>query len=110
MKLKKNLKKDVLGIKISFEDGGKEVGRAFLYILTNQLHKRSFGFLEDVFVNEKYRGQGLGSKLITTALAEAKRQGCYKVIATSRNTKPGLKKYYAKFGLKVWGVEYRKDF
>ncbi len=109
MKLKKILKKDVSGVKITYQDKNKEVGRAFLYVLKNGLHKEPFGFLEDVFVNEHYRGHGLGSKLILAAIAEAKKRNCYKLIATSRNSKPQLRKFYKRFGLNLWGVEFRKD-
>lgn len=110
MKLQKQVKKDVYGVKIIYSDQGKEVGRAYLYVLRNSLHRRPFGFLEDVFVDEAYRMHGLGSKLVTAAVAEAKKHKCYKLIATSRNTKPQLRKFYKKFGLEVWGVEFRKDF
>ena len=110
MNLKKTIKKNVYGVKISYQEGGREVGRAFLYILKNDLHKKPFGFLEDVFVNEKYRGHGLGSKLVLAAVAEAKKRKCYKLIATSRVSKPELRKFYKKFGLDVWGVEFRIDF
>ncbi|HBX16020.1 MAG TPA: GNAT family N-acetyltransferase, partial [Candidatus Magasanikbacteria bacterium] len=36
------------GIKFFIKDGKKEIGRAYLYILKNDLHKEPFGFLEDV--------------------------------------------------------------
>jgi GNAT superfamily N-acetyltransferase len=109
MKIVKQIKKNVFGVKISYRGSRKEIGRAYLYVLNNGLHKKPFGFLEDVFVNEKYRGQGLGSKLINAAIIEAKRRGCYKLIATSRNSKPLLRKFYKRFGLEVWGAEFRKD-
>ena len=98
------------GIKLEIRDGKKVAGRAFLYVFKNGLHKEPFALLEDVFVNEQYRKLGLGSKLITEALKEAKKLKCYKVIATSRNSKPELQKFYKKFGLEVWGVEYRVNF
>ncbi len=110
VKLKKSIKKNVYGVKLSFEEKGKEIGRAFLYVINNGLHKKPFGLLEDVFVDEKYRSLGLGSKLVTAAVKEAKKRKCYKLIATSRNSKPELQKFYKKFGLEVWGVEYRVNF
>jgi GNAT superfamily N-acetyltransferase len=110
MKLKKTIKKNVYGVKISFEEKGKEIGRALLYVINNELHQRPFGLLEDVFVHQEYRSQGLGSKLVKQVIAEAKKRKCYKLIATSRNSKPELQKFYKKFGLNVWGVEYRKNF
>ena len=110
MKLNKTIKKDVYGIKFAFEEKGKETGRAFLYVMKNNLHKRPFGLLEDVFVNQKYRGQGLGSKLILAAVAEAKKRKCYKLLATARNSKKELHKYYGKFGFKLHGAELRINF
>jgi GNAT superfamily N-acetyltransferase len=109
MKLSKAIKKDVYGVKLTFTLKGKVIGRAFLYILKNDLHKRPFGLLEDVFVDQNFRSRGLGSQLVTAALAEAKKRKCYKVIATSRKTKSELKSYYARFGLRVWGTEFRID-
>ncbi len=110
MKIKKAVKKNLYGIKITFEEKGKEIGRAFLYVINNDLHKRPFGLLEDVFVDARFRSKGLGSKLVKQAVAEAKKRNCYKLIATSRNSKPELQKFYKKFGLNIWGVEYRVDF
>ena len=39
------------GIKFFIEEDGKEVARAFLYIMHNNLHKEPFGFMEDVFIH-----------------------------------------------------------
>lgn len=110
MKFKKLKVKSAYGIKITVEDKGKELGRAFLYLLKNAQHSRPFGLLEDVFVAESLRGKGIGSKLVVEAIKEAKKRDCYKLIATSRVSKPEMKKYYKKFGFKVWGSEFRMDF
>ena len=109
MEFKKEKKDNVSGIKIVAVENGQEAGRAFLYLLKNDLHQEPFGFLEDVFVEAEYHKQGLGSQLVEKVIEEAKAQGCYKLIATSRSSKPELEKFYAKFGLNVWGVEFRKD-
>ncbi len=110
MEFKQEILKDTFAIKITAQEDGKVVGRCLLYILKNELHKEPFGLLEDVFVEESHRNHGLGSQLVQRAVDEAKAQGCYKLIATSRNSKPELQKFYAKFGLEVWGVEYRVNF
>ena len=55
------------GIKFFVEDGGKKIARAYLYILFNE-HDRPFGLMEDVFVGEAYRSQGLGSKTDSLSL------------------------------------------
>ncbi|HZI95636.1 MAG TPA: GNAT family N-acetyltransferase [Candidatus Paceibacterota bacterium] len=98
------------GIKFFVKIDGKEVGRAFLYILNNDLHKKPFGFLEDVYVNESLRGQGIGSQLLDKVINEAKISGCYKIVATSRYSRSKVHKLYERIGFKNQGVEFRIDF
>src|ERR1700722_7381326 len=109
MEIKKETLREAYAVKFTAVDDGKVVGRVYVYILKNELHDQPFGLLEDVFVEESHRNKGIGSQLIEKAIADAKEHGCYKLIATSRNAKPELQTYYAKFGLDVWGVEYRHD-
>ncbi len=42
-----------IGKKLFIEENGVEIARAYLYFLKNDLHKKPFGFMEDVFVQEK---------------------------------------------------------
>jgi GNAT superfamily N-acetyltransferase len=100
----------VKGIKFSAEINDKEVGRALLYILLNNLHKEPFGFLEDVYVDENLRGKGIGTQLLNQVINEAKRRGCYKVVATSRYERPEVHKLYERIGFKRQGIEFRLDF
>lgn len=96
-----------VGLRFSLTKNGKEIGRAFLYILRNDLHDTPFGFLEDVFIEEKFRGQGHGEKLVKAAIAEAKRQGCYKLIGTSRYARERVHEFYKKLGFADYGKEFR---
>lgn len=98
------------GIKFFIEIDGKEVGRAFLYILHNDLHEKPFGFLEDVYINENLRGQGIGTKLLNEIIEEAKRNECYKIVATSRYSRPKVHKLYERLGFENQGIEFRLDF
>lgn len=95
--------------KITAEENGKVLGRAYLYFMFNDLHTEPFGFLEDVFVNEENRGGGIGSKLVTEGIAEAKKQNCYKLICTSRYTSEKVHALYTKLGFKDHGKEFRID-
>ena len=52
------------GVRFSITKSGKEVGRAYLYLLNNDLHKQPFGLLEDVFVDGEYRGTGIAKELL----------------------------------------------
>lgn len=95
------------GIRFSIEEGGVEISRARLYIMNNDLHEESFGFVEDVFVKEGSRSYGYGSKLIQEMVEEAKRLGCYKIIATSRKSRKNVHRFYKKNGFEKYGHEFR---
>lgn len=95
------------GIKFFAEKDGKEVARAFLYIMHNELHKEPFGFMEDVFVDESLRGQGIGTKLVNKVITKAKELGCYKLVATSRHERENVHKLYEKLGFKNFGIEFK---
>lgn len=104
------IKKTSYAVRFSILDNKKEIGRAYIYILKNDLHLEPFALLEDVFVEESYRGKNLGTKLVKAAVAEAKKRGCYKIISTSRKDRPRLHAYYEKLGLKKYGHAFRKNF
>ncbi|MBI2666574.1 GNAT family N-acetyltransferase [Candidatus Woesearchaeota archaeon] len=98
------------GFRFSLTEKGKEVARGFLYILQNDLHKEPFGFLEDVYVREEYRGKGNGEKIVRAAIREAKRQGCYKLVGNSRNSREQTHMFYKKMGFQDYGKEFRMEF
>lgn len=98
------------GIKFFIERNGKEIARAYLYLMKNDLHKRPFGLMEDVFVEESLRCKGYGTKIVKELIKEAKKQNCYKLIATSRYQREKVHKLYKKLGFKNWGKEFRMDF
>jgi len=97
-------------IRISASRDKKELGHAYLYILSNDLHDRPFGFLEDVFVDESCRGEGIGSRLVRAVIEEAKARGCYKLIATSRFSRRHVHAFYRRLGFQRHGFEFRIDF
>ncbi|MGF1480162.1 MAG: GNAT family N-acetyltransferase [Cyanophyceae cyanobacterium] len=98
------------GIRISVKADGAEIGRAYLYLMRNDWHEQPFALLEDVFVNQSYRGQGIGSKLVKQAIELAKEADCYKLIATSRTSRPQVHKLYQRLGFIQHGIEFRLDF
>jgi len=65
--------------------------------------------LEDVFVDENLRGRGLGMQIINAIIKEAKRNKCYKIVATSRHSRPKVHRLYEKLGFKNHGIEFRMD-
>lgn len=97
------------GFKVRILDGEKEIGRAFLYLLYNDLHSRPFGFVEDVFLDSDYRGHNLGKDIMEKIVGTARENNCYKIIFTSRLAKERLHNYYEKQGFGKWGYEFRMD-
>ena len=109
VKFRKTIKKSN-AVKIEILDGRKKIGRAFLYLIYNDLHKKPYGLMEDVFVEPKFRGQGWGTKIIKEIMRLAKRQGCYKLIGTSRFQNAGAQRLYKKLGFQKHGMEFRINF
>jgi GNAT superfamily N-acetyltransferase len=98
------------GIRFSISANGSEVARAYLYVMTNDLHEAPFGLLEDVHVDESQRGNGLGSALVREVIAAAQEVGCYKLIATSRTSRRKVHELYQRLGFEQHGVEFRINF
>lgn len=98
------------GVRLSIQLDGIEVARAFLYLMSNNLHEAPFGFLEDVYVDESLRGQGLGTEIVNAVITEAKALGCYKLIATSRYSRSKVHDLYLRLGFRDQGKEFRIDF
>lgn len=100
---------DAKGIRISITENGLEVGRAYIYLMQNDLHAQPFGLMEDVYVDESCRGKGIGSKLVEKVIEIAKESNCYKLIATSRISRPKVHQLYQRLGFSQHGVEFRLD-
>ncbi|MDO8499898.1 MAG: GNAT family N-acetyltransferase [bacterium] len=96
-------------IKFIFEKDGQVAGRAYLYLITNDLHEQCYGLVEDLFVDDKWRGQGIGTELLTAVMVEARKRKCYKLIGTSRTARAEVHEWYERLGFKKYGVEFRMD-
>jgi GNAT superfamily N-acetyltransferase len=100
---------EATGIRISVTDSDTEIGRAYIYIMHNDLHDQPFGLMEDVYVDEAHRGKGVGSELVKQVIELAKKANCYKLIATSRTSRPKVHELYQQLGFTLHGVEFRID-
>lgn len=96
-------------VKYQVVKGKKVVGRVSLYVVKNNLHKRPYGYIEDLYVEEALRGQGYGKALLLTLIAEAKKKKLYKLVGTSRTFRTQIHSFYEKFGFKKYGFEFRMD-
>ena len=97
------------GIRFSIDGPTGEIARAYLYVMTNDLHAEPFGLLEDVFVDESHRGSGLGTALVQEVIAAAREAGCYKLVATSRASRPKVHELYERLGFANYGLEFRMN-
>jgi len=97
------------GYRLSLIVDGKEIGRCYVYLIWNDLHEKPYALLEDVWIDEGYRGKGYGTELVKKAIEFAKSKGCYKIIATSRFERENVHKFYENIGFKKWGYEFRID-
>ena len=66
-----------------------------------------FGYLDDVFVLEQRRGQGIGTKLMREALKDARRKGCVRVELGTRRDNIRARRLYERLGFQeLDGVRY----
>ncbi len=95
------------GTRFSITEKDIEIARATLYIMTNDLHQEPFGFIENVFVQPNYQGQGYGTQIIQAVIEQARESGCYKLICISRYKKDKVHKWYKRLGFEDHGLEFR---
>ena len=89
------------------ELNGKIVGSTTLLIEQKFIHEGGFvGHIEDVVVNKKFEGRGIGMKLVLSLLDVAKEKKCYKTIL---NCEDKLIPFYEKIGFKQKSIEMRFD-
>ena len=66
-------------------------------------------YLEDLFVDESVRGQGLGRKLIEHVYEFAAKQGCNRVYWTTQESNKTARRLYDNIATKTDMCQYRKD-
>ena len=71
------------------------VGVASIHIIKKLT--RILGVIEDVAVNEKYRGKGVGKKLVERLILIGKQKNCDKIVLSSSEQNS---KFYEKIGFK----------
>lgn len=96
-------------IKFEVRRGNKTIGRVYLYMIKNDLHKQSYGLVEDLFVDEAMRKQGMGKMLLQATIMEARKKRLYKLVITSRMARTEVHAFYERHGFKKYGLEFRMD-
>ncbi len=93
------------------EKDGFVAGTLFLQITPNLSHNaRPWAVLENLVVDSRFRGQGLGRLLVEHALTACRDAGCYKVQLLSSNKRKGAHQFYRSLGFEESAVGFRKYF
>jgi glucosamine-phosphate N-acetyltransferase len=87
------------------EDNNEIIGTATLHFQHKIIRNGGVAaFIEDVAVREKYRGHGIGAKLIEHLIENAKSYGCYKI---NLSCFPERVAFYERCGLKQESITMR---
>jgi GNAT superfamily N-acetyltransferase len=88
---------------------GRVVGLLRFHLLHALAHNgRRWALLEDLIVDARARGQGVGELLLAQALLRAKRMGCYKISLASRLGRHSAHALYKKAGFEKFGHGFRR--
>jgi GNAT superfamily N-acetyltransferase len=83
---------------VKFNEQNEEMGRAYLVIHIRPNNEK-MALIEDVFTEEKYRRQGVGTILVEEAIRTAKNANCYKICLSCADHNVH---FYEKLGFKVY--------
>ena len=86
----------------------KIIGSATIWIEPKLIRNYSrVAHLEDIVIDSKFRGFGLGKKIVETLLKIARDNNCYKCVL---NCEPALISFYQNIGFINYGKHLRLDF
>lgn len=88
--------------------GEKLVGTFSLLFVTTMMHRgyHRYAVLDAVTVTSEYRGQGIGSEMVKTALEMSVSAGCYKVTLSSNLKRELAHKFYNHLGFEQHGWSF----
>lgn len=84
------------------------VGTFILYLLPNMTRNgRPAAVLENIVVDVRYRGHGIGREILAYARELARMHGCYKLSLTSNASRVDAHAFYRRCGMMQHGVSFR---
>jgi glucosamine-phosphate N-acetyltransferase len=90
------------------EVDGEIIGCATLHLQKKLIRDGGVaGFVEDVVIREEFRGNNIGSKLISKLIDKSKELGCYKVVLSCF---PDRENFYIRNGFYNESINMRYDF
>jgi len=105
-KAQNRLIKDAFSAKPLFEilialDGKNPIGYAFYFYTYSTFLAKQTLYLEDIFISEKYRSEGVGKKLFDELIKLAKRKKCGRLDFTVLDWNTKAMKFYNRLGAKA---------
>lgn len=89
------------------ERDGAVVGTYALMFMDNIAHSgRPLAVVEQVGVDQRLQGQGLGKLMMQHAMSEAERAGCYKLMLSSHVDRTDAHAFYDKLGFERHGFGF----
>ncbi len=90
------------------DDGTCVVGTLVLLIVPNLSHRASpWVLLENLMVDEGFRGKGLGRMLIDHAISKARDARCYKIVLMSDTRREDAHRFYRHMGFEASAYGFR---
>jgi GNAT superfamily N-acetyltransferase len=81
------------------EEGGSVVATTYLNVIPNMTRSVSpYAVIENVVVDERLRGTGLGKQIMAATLDAAWQAGCYKVMLQTGSRRPATHAFYRACG------------
>ena len=87
----------------------KEIGHVYCYLIRNDLHETPYALVEDLAVDDTYRGKGVARMLMNALHSTAIENHCYKVIANSHEKRDAARALYLSLGYAAHATEFRLD-
>jgi len=89
------------------ESDGKPVGTFALLIMDNLGHCGApSAVVEDVVVDERYRGRGIGHDMMDFACRLCRDKGCYKMTLSSNQHRGSAHRFYESLGFRRHGFSF----
>jgi len=88
-------------------DDGAVVGTFALLVMDNLAHGGApSAVVEDVCVDERLRGRGIGRAMMMFAMERARASGCYKLTLSSNQARAGAHAFYRALGFEQHGLSF----
>ena len=86
---------------------GEVVGTFSLLIMDNLAHVGApSGVVEDVVVHSRWRGQGVGRRMMRFAMGRCREAGCYKLALSSNRKRADAHRFYESLGFVRHGYSF----